>query len=203
MEYYTAPPANLYMQDGKMIIEARAEAYGGKNYTSSRIKTQGKKTFQYGRIDIRAILPKGKGIWPAFWLLPQDNVYGTWPKSGEIDMMEAVGSETSKVLGTAHFGPGPNSTYISKNYFLPSGSFNDQFHVFSLEWKKDEIKWYVDNVLFSTVAKADLGGNNYPFNEKFFFIINLAVGGNLPGAPDATTLFPQWLILDYVRVYQQ
>src|SRR6185295_19052419 len=92
LEYYTAPPNNLFFQDGKMIIEAKAETFGGKNYTSSRIKTQGKKTFKFGRIDIRAILPKGKGIWPALWLLPQDNVYGGWPKCGQIDMMENVGS---------------------------------------------------------------------------------------------------------------
>lgn len=203
LEYYTAPPNNIFFQDGKMVIEARAETFGGKNYTSARIKTQGKKLFKFGRIDIRAILPKGKGIWPAFWLLPQDNVFGAWPTSGEIDMMENVGSEPSKVLGTLHFGPGPNSTYISRNYFLNGGAtFNDQFHLFSLEWKQDQIKWYVDNVLYSTINKADLGANVYPFNEKFFFIINLAVGGNLPGSPDASTTFPQWLIVDYIRVFQ-
>ncbi|MES1198251.1 MAG: family 16 glycosylhydrolase [Chitinophagaceae bacterium] len=202
LQYYTAPPNNLFFQDGKMFIEARSESYGGKNYTSSRIKTQGKKTFKYGRIDVRAILPKGKGIWPAFWLLPQDNVYGGWPKSGEIDMTELMGSEPSKVLGTLHFGPGPNSTYISRNYSLTGSTFNDQFHVFSLEWKQDQLKWYIDDNLFSTINKADLGSNNYPFNENFYFIINLAVGGNFPGAPDAGTLFPQWLILDYIRVYQ-
>ena len=202
LEYYTAPPNNLFFQDGKMIIEARQETFGGKSYTSSRIKTQGKQSFKYGRIDIRAILPKGKGIWPAFWLLPQDNVYGGWPKSGEIDMMENMGSEPSKVVGTLHYGPGPGSTYISRNYSVPGPNLNDQFHLFSLEWKQDQIKWYVDDVLYSTINKADLGGLNYPFNEKFFLIINLAVGGNFSGNPDASTLFPQWLIVDYIRVYQ-
>ena len=203
LEYYTNPPNNLFFQDGKMIIEAKAETFGGKNYTSARIKTQGKKTFKFGRIDIRAILPKGKGIWPAFWMLPQNNVYGGWPRSGEIDIMENIGSEPSRVLGTLHFGPGPNSTYISRNYTLSGSAFNDQFHVFSFEWKQDQIKIYVDDNLFSTVNKADLGSNTYPFNELFYFVINLAVGGNLPGAPDVTTQFPQWLIIDYVRVYQQ
>lgn len=202
-QYYTPPPNNLFFQDGKMIIEARAESFGGKNYTSSRIKTQGKKTFKYGRIDIRAILPKGSGIWPAFWLLPQDNVFGGWPKSGEIDMMEVKGGEPAKTLGTLHYGPGPGSTYISRNYTLPTGNFNDQFHVFSLEWKQDQIKWYVDDNLFSTINKPDIGANNWPFNELFYFIINLAVGGNFPGPVDASTLFPQWLIVDYLRVYQQ
>ncbi|HMH23968.1 MAG TPA: family 16 glycosylhydrolase [Puia sp.] len=203
LEYYTAPPNNLFFQDGKMIIEARSEVFGGKNYTSTRIKTQGKKTFKYGRIDIRAILPTTKGLWPALWLLPQNNVYGNWPTSGEIDMMEEVGSEPGKVLGTAHYGPGPNSTYISRNYSLTGATFNDQFHVFSLEWQQDQLKWYVDNILYSTVTKADVGSNIYPYNEQFFLIVNLAVGGNLPGAPDASSIFPQWLILDYIRVYQQ
>lgn len=203
LEYYTNPPNNLYFQDGKMIIEAKAETFGGRNYTSSKIVTRGKKTFKFGRIDIRAILPKGKGIWPAFWLLPQDNVFGGWPRSGEIDLMEMVGHEAGKTHGTLHFGPGPGSTQISRNYSLPTGIFNDQFHVFSLEWKQDEIKWLLDGNVFSTVVKADLGANNYPFNETFFLIFNLAVGGNWPGAPDAATVFPQWLIVDYIRVYQQ
>ncbi|HVU58449.1 MAG TPA: glycoside hydrolase family 16 protein, partial [Puia sp.] len=199
LEYYTAPPSNIRFQDGKMMIEARAESVGGKSYTSSRIKTQGKKTFKFGRIDIRAILPTTKGLWPALWLLPQDNVYGGWPTSGEIDMMEAIGSAPSKILGTAHFGPGPNSTFISRNYSLSSGTFNDQFHVFSLEWEQDTIRWYVDNTLYSTVTSADVGTATWPFNESFYFIVNLAVGGNLPGAPDGSTKFPQWLILDYIR----
>ncbi len=202
LQYYLAPPNNLFFQDGKMFIEAKSESYGGKNYTSSRIKTQSKKTFKYGRIDVRAILPKGKGIWPAIWMLPQDNVFGAWPRSGEIDMMELKGGEPAKVLGTLHYGPGPGSTYISRSYTLPGSTFNDQFHVFSMEWKQDELKWYVDDNLFSTINKADLGSNNYPFNENFYFILNLAVGGNFPGAPDASTLFPQWLIVDYIRVYQ-
>ena len=203
LEYYTNPPNNLIFQDGKMIIELRSESFGGKNYTSSRIKTQGKRTFKFGRIDIRAILPKGKGIWPALWMMPQSNVYGVWPRSGEIDIMENIGSEPSKVSSTLHFGPGPNSTYISRNYSLPSSTFNEQFHVFSFEWKLDQLKFYVDDNLFSTINKVDLGGNTYPFNEFFYFIINLAIGGNLPGAPDATTQYPQWFIIDYIRVYQQ
>ncbi|MBC7902320.1 MAG: family 16 glycosylhydrolase [Gemmatimonadaceae bacterium] len=202
LQYYTNPPSNLFFQDGKMLIEARQESVAGKNFTSARIKTQGKKSFQFGRIDIRALLPYGKGIWPAFWLMPQDNVFGGWPRSGEIDLMEYVGSEQSKVLGTLHFGPGPGSTYITKNYFLPTGTFHDQFHVFSLEWKTDQIKWLVDGNVYATINKADLGANNYPFNEKFYFIINMAVGGNLPGPPDANTVYPQWLIVDYIRIYQ-
>ena len=135
--------------------------------------------------------------------MPQSSVYGGWPKSGEIDIMEMLGHEPSKVYGTIHYGPGPGSTQISRPYSLSSSSFYDQFHVFSLEWSQDELKWYVDNQLFSTVKKADVGSNTWPFNEEFYMIINLAVGGNWPGNPDANTSFPQWMILDYVRAYKQ
>jgi beta-glucanase (GH16 family) len=202
LEYYTDRAENLFFQDGKLVIEARKENYGGKNYTSSKILTSGKKSFKFGRIDIRAKLPKGKGIWPALWLLPQNNVYGGWPRSGEIDLMEMIGHEANRVYATLHFGPGPGSTQIGRNYTLPSGIFNDEFHVFSLEWKLDQIKWLVDGQVYSTVNKADLGANTYPFNESFYLIFNMAVGGNWPGSPDASTVFPQWLVVDYVRVYQ-
>jgi beta-glucanase (GH16 family) len=202
LEYYTDRPENLFFQDGKLIIEARNESYNGKNYTSSKILTRGKKPFRFGRLDIRAKLPKGKGIWPAFWLLPQTNVYGGWPRSGEIDLMEMIGHEANRSYGTLHYGPGPGSIQISRNYTLPSGIFNDEFHVFSLEWKIDQVKWYIDGNLYSTVNKADVGGNTWPFNEEFFVIFNMAVGGNWPGSPDATTYFPQWLIVDYIRLYQ-
>jgi len=202
-EYYTGRPENLFFQDGKLIIEARKESFGGKPYTSSKIISKGKKFFKFGRIDIRAKLPKGKGIWPALWMMPEFSVFGGWPTSGEIDIMELVGHEPNKVYGTLHFGPGPGSTMISRGYTLPgAATFNDEFHVFSLEWKMDQIKIFVDNNLYSTVNKPDVGTATYPFNEEFYFIFNLAVGGNWPGNPDATTVFPQWLIVDYIRVYQ-
>lgn len=203
LEYYTGRPENLFFQDGKLIIEARKESFSGKNYTSSKIVSRGKKIFKYAKVDIRAKLPKGKGIWPAFWMLPQSNVYGGWPTSGEIDIMELVGHEPGRTHATMHYGPGPGSTSINRSYVLPGGAtFNDEFHVFSMEWKQDQIKVFVDGILFSTVNKADVGSATWPFNENFFFIFNLAVGGNWPGSPDGTTNFPQWLIVDYVRVYQ-
>jgi beta-glucanase (GH16 family) len=203
LEYYTDRPDNLFFQDGNLVIEAKKENFSGKSYTSSKILTAGKKPIKFGRIDIRAILPKGKGIWPALWLLPQNNAFGGWPRSGEIDLMELVGHEPNKVYGTLHYGPGPGSTQISRGYTLPGGAtFNDEYHVFSLEWKEDQIKWFVDGNLFSTVQKNDLGSNNYPFNEEFYLIFNLAVGGNWPGNPDATTVLPQWMVVDYIRLYQ-
>lgn len=200
LEYYR--PDNLFFQDGKMVIEARRENVGGRNYTSSKILTAGKKTFKYGRIDIRAKMPSGKGIWPALWLLPQNNVFGGWPRSGEIDLMEYLGHETNKVYGTLHYGPGPGSMQINKSYTMNTGNFTNEFHVFSLEWKQDQIKWLVDGVVYGTANKSDFGSTNYPFNEDFYMIFNMAVGGNWPGAPDQTTQFPQWFIIDYVRYYQ-
>jgi beta-glucanase (GH16 family) len=202
LQYYTNSAENLFFQDGKMIIQAKKESYGGKNYTSAKIKTDGKRPFKFGRIDIRAILPEGKGLWPAFWLLPQSSVYGGWPRSGEIDLMEYLGHEPAKVYGTAHYGPGPGSTNTSRNYTLSLGGFQQEYHVFSIEWKLDQIKWYVDGNLYSTLNKSDLGTLTYPFNESFYVIINLAVGGNWPGAPDAYTSFPQYLVVDYIRVFQ-
>lgn len=202
LQYYTPRPENLFFKDGNLVIHAKKEAYNGKEYSSSKIISRGKKPFKFGRIDIRAKLPKGKGIWPAFWMMPEDDVYGGWPKSGELDIMEMIGHEANKTHGTLHFGPGPGSVQLTSSHALPKGIFNDAFHVFSLDWKKDEIKWLVDGEVYASHNISEFGSNQYPFNEKFFFIINLAVGGNWPGNPDNTTLLPQSLIVDYIRVYQ-
>jgi beta-glucanase (GH16 family) len=200
LEYYSNGD-NVYLQTGKLIIEAREELVGGKNFTSSRITTQGKKFFKFGRIDIRAKVPKGQGIWPALWMMPQANTYGTWPKSGEMDIMELKGQEPANVIATVHYGPGPGSTYITRNK-TSATPYSNEFHVYSMVWEQDKIQFLIDDVVFSTINKADLGGNNYPFNETFFFIFNIAVGGNFLGSPDATTYFPQWMAVDYVRVFQ-
>lgn len=203
LQYYTNRPQNFFFQDGKLIIEANKETFSGKNYTSSKILTSGKKKIKYGRIDIRAKLPTGQGIWPAFWMMPQDDVYGGWPASGEIDIMEMVGHEPNRTHGTVHYGTGWNDRKnISKSTTTTTGTLHDKFYVYSLEWKENEIKWFLDGNLFATLTKADLAGYNYPFNEYFYLIFNLAVGGNWPGSPNAATYFPQWLIVDYVRVYK-
>ena len=203
LENYTSRSNNLTLQDGKLIIHALKENYGGSSYTSARIKTQGKKEFKFGRIDIRAILPKGKGVWPALWMLGSNINSAGWPACGETDIMELLGQEPAKIYGTLHYGTSP-SDHGSKgtNYILSSGNFSDQFHVFSLEWKQDQIKILVDDNLYLTVNNTDIGSYSYPFNAPFFFIFNVAVGGNWPGNPDASTYFPQWMIVDYVRVYQ-
>jgi beta-glucanase (GH16 family) len=165
--------------------------------------TQGKKTFKFGRIDIRAKLPVGKGIWPALWMLGSSISTVSWPACGEIDIMELVGTFPSRVTGTMHWKAlNGNATNKGANYNLVSGDFSQQFHVYSIIWTENNIKWYVDDQLFLTNTSFDVGSANYPFNANQFFIFNVAVGGNWPGPPDNTTSWPQRMFVDYVRVFQ-
>ncbi len=200
LEYYTNSPKNVLVSNGNLIIEARNESMSGFNYTSARLTTQNKKQFQYGRIDIRAKLPKGKGIWPALWMLGSNINTVPWPGSGEIDIMELLGHEPSKMYSTLHYGTAAHASR-GNSYSLSNGSFYDQFHVFSMKWQADKVQVLVDDNLVLEVNKSDVG-TDYPFNAPFFFIMNVAVGGNWPGSPDATTTFPQRMIVDYVRVFQ-
>ncbi|MDO8952396.1 MAG: family 16 glycosylhydrolase [Draconibacterium sp.] len=203
LEYYTNSLKNTFLSNGNLIIEARKEITNGFNYTSGRMTTQNKKQFKYGRIDIRAKLPVGKGIWPALWMLGTNiNTVG-WPACGEIDIMELIGTYPNRISGTIHWKTtSGTATHQGADYYLNSGDFSLQFHVFSIVWQQDIIKWYVDGNLFLTKTVADLGGANNPFNADQFFIFNVAVGGNWPGSPDNTTEFPQRMFVDYVRVYQ-
>lgn len=200
LQWYTLGN-NLFMQNGKMIIEARLQNESGKNYTSTRITTQRKKTFQYGRIDVRAKLPYGQGIWPAIWMLGANITTVSWPACGEMDIMEQLGHEPNKVYATAHYGTSGAAQNISKS-LTKSQSFADAFHVYSLVWVEDKIRFLVDDELVNEVSKSNLGQNTYPYNGPFFFIMNIAVGGNWPGSPNATTVFPQWMFVDYIRVFQ-
>ncbi|WNJ17071.1 family 16 glycosylhydrolase [Pontibacter sp. G13] len=201
-QYYQ--PENTSVQDGYLVIEATETPAGSGKYYSSRIKSEDKQEFTFGRIDVRAKLPKGQGIWPAIWMLGADFSQVGWPACGEIDIMELVGHEPSTVHGTIHYGPAwPNNRYTGTSYTLDSGEFIDQFHVFSLIWKQNLLEFYVDDNLFQTLTPGDLGGQPWLFNKDFFFIMNCAVGGNWPGYPNATTIFPQLLVVDYVRVYQE
>ncbi len=200
LQNYTARPENSFISNGKLVIEAIQENFGGAPYTSARMKSQGLREFKYGRIDIRAKLPSGQGIWPALWML--GNNIGTigWPRCGEIDIMEIIGSEPAKLHGTIHWDN--NGTYANygQSTTLPSGIFADEYHVFSIIWDSQEIRWLLDNVQFNTVdiTPASLS----EFHNDFFFIFNIAVGGNWPGSPNATTVFPQRMRVDYVRVFQ-
>jgi len=203
LEYYTDRTQNAFVSAGNLIIEARAESFGGKNYTSTRMITKNKKTFKFGRIDIRARMPKGKGIWPALWMLGNNIDAVGWPACGEMDILELLGHEPNKIYGTMHWGNTvPSHGSKGSSYTLSSGSFDQQFHVYTLIWKQDDIRVLVDDQEYLHVTPIDVQGSNYPFNNNFFFIFNIAVGGSWPGSPDGTTVFPQRMIVDYVRVFQ-
>jgi len=200
LQYYRAD--NAYTQDGHLIIEAKEESFQGYDYTSTRMITRGKKEFQYGRIDIRAALPEGQGIWPALWMLGSNFNSVGWPASGEIDIMEMIGGSgrENTVHGTVHWQHDGQHANFGGDVTLPSGTFNDEFHVFSIVWTSSRITWYMDNQEYHAIdtTPAQLS----EFRNSFFFIFNVAVGGNWPGAPNSTTTFPQYLIVDYIRVFQ-
>lgn len=195
---------NTSIVNGNLVITAKKQKFGTRDYTSSRLITKGKKQFKYGRIDIRAALPEGKGLWPALWMLGSNIDAVSWPACGEIDIMELAGDKPNRVVGTVHFGPDfSQRQYISaEKYLTGNANFQDEFHVFSLNWVADKIEFLVDNEVYHTITPASLNGVAYPFNRNFFFIFNVAVGGTFPGDPNNTTPFPQSMIVDYVRVFQ-
>ena|ERR1022692_642527 len=202
LEYYTNSTNNAFVSQGNLIIEARQESNGGFAYTSARMKTENNQSFAYGRMDIRAMLPKGQGIWPALWMLGNNINTVNWPTCGEIDMMELLGQQPNKVYGTIHWGVNASSQQsIGTSYVLNSGSFDQQFHVYSLIWRQDSLNMYIDDQQFLGVPRNQVT-SPYPFDKAFFFIFNIAVGGNWPGSPDGTTVFPQRMIVDYIRVFQ-
>ena len=212
LQYYTDRPDNARIENGKLVIEARKENYKGSPYTSAKLSTQGKFSFTYGKVEVKARLPEGKGVWPAIWMMPEDmSLYGGWPSCGEIDIMELLGHEPNKVYGTIHYG-NPH-TYHGGNYTLPDGKkFSDDFHVFALEWEPGEIRWYVDDVLYYKTSDWFSRSMNEafdytypaPFDRDFYLILNVAVGGNWPGyPPDDANYFPQRMEVEYVKVYQK
>lgn len=208
-QYYTEGNNNAALDgDGNLVITAREENpanyqcwYGTCNYTSARLNTAGKFSAQYGRVEARMKVPRGQGMWPAFWMLGNNFDEVGWPDSGEIDVMENVGFEPDTVHGTLH-GPGySGADGIGGSYTLPGGEeFADDFHVFSIDWAPDSITWSVDGNVYQERTPADLNGNEWAFNQDFFMILNLAVGGHWPGDPDEGTVLPQELVVDYVRV---
>ena len=191
---------NYTIANGYLELVAKSE--GGENYSSTRIKTQGIDSWQYGRIDIRAALPYGQGIWPALWMLGDNITSAGWPDCGEIDIMELVGGDGANdrtVHGTAHWNSNGYASY-GNGTSLPSGKFADEFHVFSIIWDANSIKWYLDDVQYNALASTSADMSE--FHQKFFFIFNVAVGGNWPGSPNNSTVFPQSMFVDYVRVFQ-
>ena len=202
LEYYTNSPANAFTANGKLVLQAQREVKNGFPYTSARIITKGKRAFTYGRVDIRAKLPSGKGLWPALWMLGQNIDSVGWPACGEIDIMELLGHQPNKIYGTLHWGPDfTKHKSFGKSYSF-FGSFSSQYHVFSLIWEKDSYKMMVDDQTYLSATGAKIVPYTNPFNKPQFFIFNVAVGGNWPGSPDSTTVFPQRMVVDYIRVFQ-
>jgi beta-glucanase (GH16 family) len=210
LETYTDRSSNASLDGaGNLAIVASRERFTGadgvaRDYTSARLKTQGLFAQAYGRFEARLKVPHGQGIWPAFWMLGSDIDGVGWPVCGEIDVMENIGREPLAVHGTLH-GPGySGGSGIGATYTLPSGQrFADDFHVVAVEWEANAIRWYVDGALYQTRTPADLPGSaRWVFDHPFFIILNVAVGGSWPGSPDASTVFPQRMLVDYVRVYR-
>jgi beta-glucanase (GH16 family) len=207
LETYTSRRVNAHLQDGNLVITARKEDFTGsdgisRHYTSARINTKGVFAQAYGRFEARMLLPLGKGIWPAFWLLGDNHDETPWPKCGEIDILETIGA-LSTTYSTLH-GPGYSGDKgISAKYTLPAGEAVDTaFHLYAVEWSPDDIKFFLDDHLVAERTRADLpAGATWVYDHPFYILLNFAVGGNWPGSPDEATVFPQQMLIDYVRVY--
>lgn len=202
LEYDTDRPENVSLDgNGNLAITARAESYQGREYTSARIVTRDLFASTYGRFEARIKLPVGQGIWPAFWLLGANIETVGWPQCGEIDVMEYRGQEPSIVLGSLH-GPGySGSQAITSQFTLTDDRFDTAFHVFAVEWRANSIDWYVDGQKYHTVKKGEQNGD-WVFDGPFYIILNVAVGGRFVGSPDANTVFPQTMLVDWVRVHK-
>jgi len=227
LQYYTREPENAYVKDGALRLRAVKESLHGCGYTSAKVKTKkrdGTPLFSqtYGKFEIKAKLPTGKGVWPAIWMLPQDEKYGGWAASGEIDILEARGQEPTKILGTLHYGGRwPANAETSKDYVLPKGGTIADWHVYGLEWEPGEMRWLVDGHVYATQSfwwstsktdgnkgakptkEADLNPWPAPFDQPYYLILNVAVGGKFLGNPDRTTVFPVEMVVDYVRVHEK
>jgi len=202
-QVYTDQPQNVRVEQGMLVIEARKqEAKDNEHlYSSARIKTQGLHAWQYGRIEARLKLPYGQGIWPAFWMLGEDIKQIGWPACGEIDIMEHMGKEPDHIYAAVHAPGYSGERCIGSSLTTSADSLQNDFHVYAIEWNEKEICWYFDEEQFFKLTPEEVPGK-WGFDHPFFIILNLAIGGLWPGYPDETTLFPQFLCADYVRVYQ-
>jgi len=201
-EAYTDKPENIRIENGMLVIEAREDPTlpAGHPYSSARIKTQGLHSWKYGRIEARMKLPYGQGIWPAFWMLG-DNNQG-WPASGEIDILEHIGKTPDTIYATVHAPGYSGGNGVGSKLVVSADSLKNDFHVFVIEWQENELHWYFDDQEYFKLTPADVP-SDWIFDHDFFIIMNLAVGGRFPGYPDKTTTFPQFMTVDYVRVYQR
>lgn len=206
LEFYTSCPNNAYVSNGILHIVARQEATNGFAYTSARMKSEGLFSQKYGRFEFRAKFPYGKGFWPALWLMPQHSIYGGWPDCGEIDVVENRGDYPAVVQGTIHYaGPDGGHRQSTDLYTFAQGNGAGDFHTYLLEWTTNSISWYVDNQLYETQTNWSTANAPYPapFNQPFYIIMNLAVGGIYDGNPDTNTAFPGEMQVDYIRVYDK
>jgi len=203
LEYYTKRPENVCIKDSVLVITALKENYNGFGYTSARLQTRNKAFWKYGRIEMRAKLPKGRGIWPAFWLMPQYQTYGTnyWPDNGEIDIMEYVGYNPNVVYGTVHTNKNNGSNGVSSS--ITYYGVENNFHLFAIEWTPTDITFYVDSYKYGIYQRLDRDWQYWPFDKEFYIVLNMAVGGNWGGAEGIDdSIFPQTFQIDYIRVYQ-
>jgi beta-glucanase (GH16 family) len=209
LQSYTNRKENARIEKGNLVIAAQKETYSGadgitREYTSARLKTQGLFVQRYGRFEARIKIPEGQGIWPAFWMLGQDIPSAGWPKCGEIDIMENIGKEPGTIHGSLH-GPSTvvRTSDLTSIFTLPVGqNFAADFHLYAVEWEPGTVRFYVDSNLYTTFRSSDWpAGGKWVFDHPFFIILNVAVGGDWPGSPDASTKFPQTMLVDYVRVY--
>ena len=209
LQNYTDREENIFVQGGLLVITARQESFEGSAYTSARINSKGLREFEYGRMEARMQLPWGQGMWPAFWMLGADIDTNPWPGAGEIDILENTGDEPTVMFGSIH-GPGYcgsgflcDEREVGKEFDLGNDRFDTGFHIFGIEWGPGFINYYVDDVLYNQITPDDIPeGTEWVFDKPFYFLLNVAVGGNLPGPPNEDTVFPQTLLVDYVRVYQ-
>ena len=199
LQTYTDQNNNVRVEDGKLIIEAHAN--DSLQYTSAKIQTL--KSWKYGTVEVRAKLPKGRGTWPAIWMLPKDRKYGGWPKSGEIDIMEHVGYDQDKIHGTVHTESFNHMLGTQKGKFTEMENVSNTFHTYSIQWTEEDISFYIDSVEYNHFKNSGNGAEEWPFDNPFYLILNIAVGGNWGGKNGVdATIWPQRMEIDYVRVYK-
>ncbi|MFZ4733798.1 MAG: glycoside hydrolase family 16 protein [Pirellulales bacterium] len=210
LQIYTDRRENVRVENGLLVIEARKDNHGiagtVREYSSGRIRSKRRGDWRYGRIEVRAKVPTGQGIWPAIWMLPSDDAYGGWAASGEIDILEIKGQEPAVLWGTLHYGGGwPDNRHSGTQHRLTKGTFADDFHTFAIEWERGKISWLVDGQVWQTQTEWTSTGGAFPapFDQPFHLVLNLAVGGGFVGNPDAGTPFPARFEIDWVRVSQR
>ena len=210
LQYYTDSDSNSYVENGNLVVKAEVvpqgigSSKGLRYYSSARLRTYGKGDWKYGRIEVKAKVASGQGIWPAIWMLPTDWLFGGWPSSGEIDIMEHVGYDLGVVHGSVHTEAYNHKINTQRSSARKIANVDTEFHVYSIIWDKDKISFFIDDFQYF-LFENDQKGNykTWPFDQRFHLLINIAVGGDWPGNPDNSTNFPRTMLVDYVRVYEK